>query len=951
MLFPNLSTICTAFCLLIVMTSVGAAQPPDNLAAQLVAGKNADEQRRLLENRTSAELKEIVNALIEQSNSPITVANFAERVRLLKLAHSTAEKIRDQTTIARSLTALGVAYMQNNMPQPAFEYYRQVLSIYEAANQLKPQAELHSGIAYFYRNQADYDKTLEHYDRSLKIYERLDDQEGISFILEGIGSINMLRGDYAAADQAHNRGLEIARRAKLSRSIASAIFHLAIVQRLRGNYTDALRLYHEARQLSETIVTTEPEHRGALSTNLRHIGGTYFLQGNLRLANDYANQSLLIDEADKNREAIAYSHQFLARVRFAEKNYSESQKLAERVLPVFEESGAREAVAGTLAILGITHAAQENYQIALDYFERALKIREETKSRDGAAFARIHMANVLNLQGKHEKAIELSKLAAESARANGNRELLWQAQSAAANAHAALVDCAVARQEFDQAIATIEGLRGEVVGGAGESSLFFAEKVKPYQQLAAMLAGQNDFDSAFEYAERAKARVLLDSLKFGRNQPTANMTAAEKSEEQRLRGELVSLNAQISKFYAGKMVDKKRLSDLETRRDTARQAFQRFQTNLYAAHPELKIRRGATEPVKTGEVADLLDEKTALLEFMVADDQTLLFVFVKNEKNVELRTYQIKIRRSELAGKIQAFRQKIAESNLLFAGDARALYDLLIAPSAQPLKDKTKLVIVPDDGLWELPFQAVQSTENRYLLDDYAISYAPSLTILRELRANISAANQTNNILALGNPLDGRAGVKVNFAALPEAERQTAWLKNLYGARRSRVFTRGAATEAVFKREAANFSILHLATHGVLDNQSPLNSYVLLTPGASGDDGRLEAWELLEMNLRAELVVLSACETARGQTRSGEGIVGLAWSLMVAGARNVVVSQWKVESASTTDLTVEFYKSLREPEMPDKAEALRRAALKLRRNPNYSHPFYWAGFVLVGNGK
>ena len=951
MLFRNLSTICLMFWLLTAFASVGAAQRPENLAARLVAGKNIDEQRRLLENRTSAELKEIFNALIEQSNSPALSANFAERVRLLKLAGETAEKTKDQIMIARAATALGNAHLQTNFPQPAFEFYQQAFNIYDHANELGLKSELLSTIAFIYRNQADYDKTLEYYDQALTIAEKLDNQEGISFILEGIGSVNMLRGDYAAADRAHNRGLDIARRAKLARSIASAIFHLAIVQRLRGNYTDALRLYHQARQLSETIVITEPGHRGALSTNLRHIGGTYFLQGNLRLANDYANQSLLIDEADKNREAIAYSHQFLARVRFAEKNYSESQKLAEQVLPIFEELSMKEPIAGTLAILGITHAAQGNHRIALDYFERALKIREETKSRDGAAFARIHMANVLNSQGKHHKAIELSGLAAESARTNGNRELLWQAQSATANAHAALVDCQVARQEFDEAIATIEGLRGEVVGGAGESSLFFAEKVRPYQQLAQMLAGQNDFPLAFEYAERAKARVLLDSLRFGRNQPTANMTAAEKTEEQSLRGELVSLNAQISKLSASRTADKKRLPDLETRRDTARAAFQRFQTNLYAAHPELKARRGATEPIKTPEVAGLLDEKTALLEFLVTDDQALLFVFVKNANKVELKTFQIKIRRADLTNKIQDFRQKIAASNLLFAGDARALYDLFIAPAAAQLKGKTKLVIVPDDGLWELPFQAVQSAENRYLFDDYAISYAPSLTILRELRTNISAANQTNNILALGNPLDGRAGVKVNFAALPEAERQTAWLKNLYGASRSLIFTRGAATEAVFKREAAKFSTLHLATHGVLDNQSPLNSYVLLTPGASGDDGRLEAWELLEMNLRAELVVLSACETARGQTRSGEGIVGLAWSLMVAGARNVIVSQWKVESASTTDLTVEFYKSLGETAAPDKAEALRQAALKLRRNPNYSHPFYWAGFVLVGNGK
>ncbi len=133
-------------------------------------------------------------------------------------------------------------------------------------------------------------------------------------------------------------------------------------------------------------------------------------------------------------------------------------------------------------------------------------------------------------------------------------------------------------------------------------------------------------------------------------------------------------------------------------------------------------------------------------------------------------------------------------------------------------------------------------------------------------------------------------------------------LSALYGAKRSLTFTGAKATEVEFKKSAANFKILHLATHGVLDDASPLYSYVLLASGDEKDseDGRLEAWELMRMNFSANLVVLSACETGRGRVGAGEGLVGLSWAFFVAGSPTTIASQWKVESASTTELMLGF---------------------------------------------
>jgi CHAT domain-containing protein len=133
-------------------------------------------------------------------------------------------------------------------------------------------------------------------------------------------------------------------------------------------------------------------------------------------------------------------------------------------------------------------------------------------------------------------------------------------------------------------------------------------------------------------------------------------------------------------------------------------------------------------------------------------------------------------------------------------------------------------------------------------------------------------------------------------------------------------------------------------------------SHLTLAQGGPNDDGLLEAWELMQLDLKAELAVLSACETARGRIGAGEGMIGFSWAMFIAGVPSLVVSQWKIESAGTRDLMVNFHRSLlhssaQSKAKTSKAEALRQAALKLLKNPETSHPFYWAGFVLVGDGK
>ena len=387
---------------------------------------------------------------------------------------------------------------------------------------------------------------------------------------------------------------------------------------------------------------------------------------------------------------------------------------------------------------------------------------------------------------------------------------------------------------------------------------------------------------------------------------------------------------------------------------------------------------------------------------------------IPHPSSLILKVYTLNISQKELERRVQEFRQMLAVNDRRFRASARALYDLLLKPAQAQLQSKTTLCIVPDGGLWELPFQALQPKENRYLIEDCALFYAPSLTALREMRKRSNGAmeywtngnkqhsntptlqhSNTPTLLAFGNPSLGKATVErvqlvhrdEKLEPLPEAEREVETLSRLYGTAQSKICVGADASEAQVKSEAGQYHILHFATHGILNDRSPMYSHLMLAQSASqrvnesmsqrvngstkkntdslthfdplgqAEDGLLEAWEIMNLDLKAQLVVLSACQTARGRVGAGEGVIGLTWAVFVAGCPTTVVSQWKVPSRSTTELMLEFHRQLRrkmdEAESTIRtAEALRLAMLKmLRRKDDYRQPFHWAGFVVMGDGR
>jgi CHAT domain-containing protein/predicted negative regulator of RcsB-dependent stress response len=820
-----------------------------------------------------------------------------------------------------------------------------------------------SSRGYRHKLRGEFDKALRCIQMAQTIAVKIDDKAGIAETWVSIGLVKFAQGDYEQALPLEEKALSLFETAGNKRGVATALEKLSDIHRALGDHRQAFDCQQKSLRLYE-----EMNYRTKMADTLSRLASIYAYQNNFHQALSHQERALAIAEdlGDIIRVAVLRSN--IASVQKEIGEYERALEILRDLLKQVEGFGDPSGAAMIRNQIGDVFAAQGKYEDALIYFRQALPELEAVNLKNDAAIALIAMSGLYLAQVKYAEALPLAGRAVSLSRQTGNGLALWLALTAQGYGQLGLNRHLESRQSFTEAVSMIEKLRTQTAGGDEERQRYFEGRLRAHHGLLSLLVKENQTWEALVVAERAKARVLLDALQEGRVKVQKALTTEERELERRLKSELTQLNTQLTGATQSERQDAERINEYRTKLEKTRLSYEAFQTSLYAAHPELKVNRGEVSIIKTEELDALLpDAASALLEYVVTDEATYLFVVAKSpgKAAAETRRFTIPIKQAELAKQIESFRLRLGERNLGFRVPSHKLYDLLLKPARALLVGKSNLVISPNDKLWELPFQALLDEGNRYLIERSAVSYAPSLTVLREMRARRDkrrAETTPSTLLAFGNPLIGRETVERarlslrddKLYPLPEAEAEVRALGRLYGARRSKVYIGAEAREDRLKIEAGQARILHFATHGVLNNAAPLYSYLALARGDKNEDGLLEAWELMQLDLKADLAVLSACETARGRASAGEGMIGLTWALFVAGAPATVVSQWEVESVSTRDLMLSFHRQLQAQRGAGKwtmAESLRRAALKLMRNPETNHPFYWAGFVLVGDGR
>jgi len=475
-----------------------------------------------------------------------------------------------------------------------------------------------------------------------------------------------------------------------------------------------------------------------------------------------------------------------------------------------------------------------------------------------------------------------------------------------------------------------------------ESRLLFSSNFKDiYSEALAvtheLYRSTNDkkyIDLAFQWMEKNKANELFIALNMSQLKETSQDSIFRYESE--LKSKISYLEKQVSTA-----TDSAKLAALKSSLYSYENELRDIIINIENKYPQFYDIKYHTQQPSINTLQQRLDRKSALVSYFVGSDQVYFVSVKKNE--LEFGTLgSSETLKNEIYGLIKALK---AGSQQL-EGQLVQVYELL-QPSLSI--NYEQLLIIPDDALSYLPFEVI-THEDKHLLEYTTITYSPSVNYLKfnaqsvqDSEASIYAPSFVKTQESIAS-FTRSANVDA-LAPLPYAEEEAKSIAKLFNAN---ALTGQAATETHFKSSTKNSMILHLATHAVIDNQSPEFSKLLLNSD-SLNDGLLHTYELYNMKLNADLVALSACNTGVGKYYKGEGVMSLARGFMYAGVPNVMMSLWSVPDASTSEIMQSFYQHLKDGK--SKPEALRQAKLDYlaKADENTSNPYYWAGFVYIGS--
>jgi CHAT domain-containing protein len=458
--------------------------------------------------------------------------------------------------------------------------------------------------------------------------------------------------------------------------------------------------------------------------------------------------------------------------------------------------------------------------------------------------------------------------------------------------------------KYNSAIAAIEKQRSSI--GSESSKLGFVDdKQNIYFQIVKILTSKNKNARAFNFVERAKSRALVDTLaskkQFG-NQATKKsnqlLVQLDKAELESLQFVANNNGQTRSKEAKSKIIlADKQLSSLVT-----------------------------VKAIKLSDIQSTLKPDESIVEYYGNNENYFIFVLTKNSIK------SVKINSSNLESIVTNYRTALsARDSKQYKSASKKLYNAVIKPVKHLIKGK-KLTIVPHGSLHYVPFASLWDGK-QFLVQKYQIRTLPSASVMEFLQKKVK--NKAGNLLVLGNPDLGDPDYD-----LPGAQDEA--LRLAKANKGAKVLLRKNATETALKKFGSSFKNIHFAMHGIFEAEKPLTSGLLLAPD-SENDGRLTVSELYDLELNADLVTLSACETALGETKSGDDVIGFTRGFLYAGANSIVSSLWEVDDDATRDLMLRFYKELKSN---NKARALQKAQLRVMKK--YPHPYYWAAFQLTG---
>lgn len=808
-------------------------------------------------------------------------------------------------------------------------------------------------------SQRSYDAAAVEAAKSAAIWRSLAEVDYEATAIEWLGQAHYYRGaSFQEAEADFRRALSLLR-GRSPVNEASLLNDIAMCRQKLGFPADALKNYAEADRLLEPLPEAAENHASVLS----NIGVLYCEMGDCDRAIAFHRRAIRILERS-NRSSLAVVYNSLATAYSALGDDEAALEIIERSRPIFKDApnAADEASVlrnvGLLKIrLGRPDAARVDLDRALSLAgdraavradilsaicraqvaskrqaadfpacDQALDAYRGTSDPRNEAYARQNRARAMEAMGKHSEAESDYRESVRIQRGIGDTAGLSAALAALAKLDLQRGRNLEALQSAREATDLSESLRARVATESLRTSLFASKQEAYDAYIEALVRTGAGAGAAFEVAERRRARTLLDLLGEARLKIRSGISPDLADAEDRAMGRLRYL------AQTGRQTDQL---------DEALREYQEIEARIRNADPRYAQLLNPAPP-KLADIQSQLERGEALVEYSLGEARS--YVWVVTRTDIGMRDIAP---RRQLEEEVRRLRAVLNHQGNPAAAVAALRRDI-IAPIASLVSGMT-LAIAPDGALEYVPF-ALLTPANE-------IAVLPSATSVAMHRLNLMNRTPASRpAVVFADPVFDVRAPGPRLRSLPYTLREAERISQLAPA--SRAFKGGAATrEAFLNRSNAQYRIVHVATHALVDTRRPELSYIALSqtrPDGRLQDGAVRLYEIFNLNLPAELVVLSACSTADGKEMRGEGLVGLTQGFLFAGARAVLVTLWPVDDEGSSVFMKEFYSRLLGPEKPRPVAALRAAQRAMRTDPvlkRFSDPYYWAAFELQGDWR
>jgi CHAT domain-containing protein/tetratricopeptide (TPR) repeat protein len=851
-----------------------------------------------------------------------------------------------------------------------------------------------------YYSKGDSLRSVHSLERALKLFEETGDRDGQARALLLMGHNNNMLGQFDQALSDFSRSYNLYRETGNRSGGALATTAKGLTLSLDQKNEEGIKLHREAQAIFKTIGDRQSE-----AITLNAIGQAYQHLSKNELALEQYKQSLQLLQSSGGSDFAAATMLEMASVYRKMNRIETSLAYFEECARVSREGGKNRMEAYALNEIASIYAQQGRHKEALNLYSKFLRSPVSLGDPRGRALTLNKIGDLLLTEGRKPEALATYQRALPFSEKSNERvveiETLFKIALAALECNA--LD--EAKSYIERSINLIEMLRANVASPDFRSS-YFSGLRKHYDlyiallmQLAAQHPGQGFVEEALIASERSRARAFLELLVEAGADIRQGVDPAILKREKELQS-LLAYQARHQMEATGSSESEQDQAALNERLDSLKAEYEELQAKVRNQSPQYQT-LARPKPLTIREIQGQLRQDDLLLEYSLGEKHSYLWAVTSTSvKGYELKpkavldeasldVYRLLTARQSGGAKVDDdYQARVQQADSQYYNKAQALSRMLLDPVADSL-GKKRLLVVAEGFLQFIPFEALppptekavrgDDGQDTFLIADHEIVVLPSVSALAAIRAESNRVTPTRMAVAVfADPVFSRNDDRVQageaaaqlvsssdgpaFRGMPGLDERGGLRRLTYSSEEADSISTAASgaawivkgfdasRDSVMTGEIGQYQIVHFATHGWVNTERPELSVIVLTmikPDGTPTDGFLQLHDVFNLKLSAELTVLSACDTGLGKDVRGEGLIGLTRGLMFAGSRSVVASLWKVDDRATAVLMGHFYKAMLQDGLP-RAAALRYAKEQLRKDPAWSSPFFWAGFILQG---